>query len=240
MTVKERIERFEKENAPFTLYEHDNGRYSLGLRFSFFEGKYENYGQEAFNDYAIQVGEPVKDGVFYTHGNGYEWDAVFKKAFESDERIVLIDMDSEAGSFFCVADDLSLLEEFGSRFRAMCEDKEGFSKLVCQALAEAEQESIFHQENKTVKWCIDGVSRFSMEIITPEHHLHLAEGQGVDLLKGRNITATDSISGETVTVNAKDLLRYRVTDFDEDYENSHFTITAEPVQSEDITATITM
>lgn len=240
MTVKERIKQFEEENAPFTLYEHDNGRYSLGLRFTFFEGKYENYGQEAFNDYALQVGDPVKDGRFYTHGNGYEWDTVFKKAFENDERIALIDMDSEAGSFFCKADDLSLLEEFGSRFRAMCEDKEGFSKLVCQALAEAEQESVFHQENRTVKWCIDGASRFSMEIITSEHHLHLTEGQGVDLLKGRNITATDSINGETVEVNAKELLRYRVTEFDEDSENRHFRITAEPVQSEDITASLTM
>ena len=151
-----------------------------------------------------------------------------------------IDMDSEAGSFFCVADDLSLLEEFGSRFRAMCEDKDGFAKLVCQALAEAEQEAAFHQDNKTVKWYIDGSSRWEMEIITSEHHLHLAEGQGVDLCRGRNITATDSISGEAVEVNAKELLRYRVTDFDEDYENHRFTLNAEPVQSEELTASMTM
>lgn len=240
MTVKERIKQFEKENAPFTLYEHDNGRYSLGLRFSFFTGRYENYGQEAFNDYALQAGEPVKDGQFFTHGNGYEWEDVFCKAFEQDERLLQIDMDSEAGSFFCVADDLSLLEEFGSRFRAMCEDKEGFSRLVCQALAEAEQESIFHQENQTIKWHIDGASRWSMEIITPEYHLHLAEGQGVDLLKGRNITATDSISGEAVEVNAKDLLRYRVTESEYDRENDSLTLKAEPVQSEDLTASMTM
>ena len=80
MTVKERIKRFEKENAPFTLYEHDNGRYSLGLRFTFFEGKYENYGQEAFNDYALQAGDPVKDGRFYTHGNTADENKHLRKA----------------------------------------------------------------------------------------------------------------------------------------------------------------
>ena len=240
MTVSERIRRFEKENAPFTLYEHDDGKYSLGLRFSFFFGEYEDYGQEAFNQYALQIGEPVKKDGFYTHGNGYEWDAVFLKAFEDDERIMQIDTDSEAGSFFCVSDDLSLLEEFGSRFRTMCEDKDGFSKLVCQALAEAEQESAFHQENKTVKWYLNGSSLWEIEIITPEQNLHIEAGKGRDLCRGRNITATDSISGETVEVNAKDLLCYRVTDFDEDYENRHFTLTAEPIQSEDLTTAITM
>lgn len=240
MTVKERIRRFEKENTPFTLYEHDNGRYSLGLRFTFFEGKYENYGQEAFNDYALQAGDPVKDGRFYTHGNGYEWEDVFRKAFEQDERLMQIDFDSEAGSFFCNADDLSLLEEFGSRFRAMCEDKEGFSKLVCQALAEAEQEDEFHHANKTVKWHIAADTRSAMEIITPQHHLHIAAGQGVDLWKGKNFTAIDSISGETVEVNAKDLLRYHVTEGEYDRENSSLILKAEPVQSEDLTASMTM
>lgn len=240
MTNKERIERFEQENEPFTLYENDNGSFTLGLRFSFFKGKYEDYCRNAFIQYAKIAGDPVKVNGLYTHGNGYEWESVFQKAFEQDERLQQIVFDSEAGSFFCNSDSLDILEDFGRRFRVMCEDEKSFADLVCQALSEAEQESAYHRENKTVKWHIEGASRWSMEIVTPEHHLCFDEGQGVDLCKGKAILVKDSISGEMVEVNSKELLRYQVTYFDEDGENRHVRMNAEPIQSEDLANAITM
>ena len=77
-----------------------NGSFSLGLPFTFLEGRYQNYGQDAFNRYAIERGDPVKNGGLYTHGSGYEWETVFQKAFEQDENLQRIDFDSEAGAFF--------------------------------------------------------------------------------------------------------------------------------------------
>lgn len=240
MTNEERIKRFEEQNLPFMLYDHKDGGFSLGLPFTFLEGKYKNYGQEAFNRYAIERGDPVKNGGLYTHGSGYEWETVFQKAFEQDEKLQCIDFDSEAGAFYCYADDLSLLEDFGRRFRAICEDQENFASLVCEALAEAEQEKEYHSGNNTVKYNIECRTRWSMEIITPEQHLRIEKDQGEELWKGRNITAADDISGNTVKVNAKDLLRYHVTECQEDFENHHLILKAEPVQSESLTNTLSM
>ena len=232
VTNEERIQQFEKQNPPFMLYDHKDGSFSLGLPFTFLEGRYKNYGQEAFNRYAIKRGDPVKDGQFFTHGSGYEWETVFQKAFEQDNDLQRVDFDSEAGAFFCYADDLSLLEDFGSRFRTICEDQESFSSLVCQALSEAEQETEYHMDHNTVKYNIECRTRWSMEVITPEQHLHIEKGRGVELWKGRNIIAEDSISGNTIEVNAKDLLRYHVTECEEDYENHHILLRAEPGQNE--------
>ena len=240
MTNEERIKQFEQQNPPFMLYDHKNGSFSLGLPFTFLEGRYQNYGQDAFNRYAIERGDPVKNGGLYTHGSGYEWETVIQKAFEQDENLQRIDFDSEAGAFFCYADDLSLLEDFGRRFRDICEDQETFASLVCQTLAEAEQEKEYHSGNNTVKYNIECRTRWSMEIITPEQHLRIEKGQGEEFWKGRNIMAADSVSGNIVEVNAKELLRYHVTECQEDFENHHLILKAEPVQSESLTNTLSM
>ena len=92
---------------------------------------------EAFNRYAERNGEPVMENGLYTHGSGYEWEDVFKKAFEMDENIGKIGFDCEASGFFCYAEDLTLLEELGRRFRALCMDTKSFESLVCSALQEA-------------------------------------------------------------------------------------------------------
>jgi len=55
-----------------------------------------------------------------------------------------------------------------------------------------------------------------MEIITPKQHLQIEAGQGVALWEGRNITALDMDCGNVVEVNAKELLRYHVTECKED------------------------
>lgn len=137
MSIEQRIKTFNRANPPFYLVEHDDGTFSLCLAFSFLRGKYAGFGQDAFNQYAKQIGEPVKEDGFYTHGNGYEWESVFKKAFEKTPNISKIRFDCEAGGFFCYSRDLSVLEDLGSQFRKICLDKNGFAELVCTALEEA-------------------------------------------------------------------------------------------------------
>lgn len=130
-----------RANPPFYLVDHDDGTFSLCLAFSFLRGKYAGFGQDAFNQYARQIGEPAKEDGFYTHGNGYEWEIVFKKAFEEAPNINKIRFDCEAGGFFCYSRDLSVLEDLGGRFRKICLDKEEFPELVCTALEEAALQS---------------------------------------------------------------------------------------------------
>ena len=137
MDIKQRINKFNTENRPFYIVDHENGKYSLCLAFSFLEGDYKDFGQDAFDRYALEIGEPVVDDLgLFTHGHGYEWQTVFEKAFESDPKSSRIQYDCEAGGFFCYAESLALLEDFGTRFRAVCMDGEKFAELVSTALRE--------------------------------------------------------------------------------------------------------
>ncbi len=137
MDIRQRINRFNTENRPFYIVDHDSGEYSLCLAFSFLDGEYKEFGQDAFNRYALEINEPVVDGRgMFTHGSGYEWQAVFEKAFEGDPDSGRIRYDCEAGGFFCYADSLPLLEDFGTRFRAVCMDGEKFAEIVSTALKE--------------------------------------------------------------------------------------------------------
>lgn len=138
MDSKQRINKFNTENRPFYIVDHKNGEYSLCLAFSFLEGEHKNFGQEAFNRYALEIGEPVmEDRGLFTHGSGYEWQTVFEKAFECDPGSGKIQYDCEAGGFFCYSESLPVLEDFGRRFRAVCVDGEKFAELVSAALREA-------------------------------------------------------------------------------------------------------
>ena len=140
MDIKNRIEAFNRDNAPFYLVDHDSGEFSLCLALSFVPQEYRDFGQEAFNRYAERNGEPVMENGLYTHGSGYEWEDVFKKAFEKEDNLNKISFDCEAGGFFCYADSLSLMEDLGSRFKAMIDDTEDFANLVSSALKEANQD----------------------------------------------------------------------------------------------------
>lgn len=79
MDIKNRIEAFNRDNAPFYLVDHDSGEFSLCLALSFVPQEYRDFGQEAFNRYAERNGEPVMENGLYTHGSGYEWEDVLKK-----------------------------------------------------------------------------------------------------------------------------------------------------------------
>ena len=136
--VAQRIEEFDAANAPFWLMDYENGRYGLSIPVTFTEPPYTNFGQKAFDAYAQQIGENVKRDGLFTCGNGYDWQYVFEKAFENDPLLEKIHFDCEAGGFYTRSDDLSALEQLGSRFREICEDGQAFRELVCTALAEAE------------------------------------------------------------------------------------------------------
>lgn len=137
--VVQRIEEFNAGNAPFDLMDYENGRYGLSIPVSFAEPPYNNFGQKAFDAYAVQTGEPVKRDGLFTCGNGYDWQYVFEKAFENEPLLENIQFDCEAGGFYCRSNDLSALEQLGSRFREICDSGQAFQDLVCTALAEAEQ-----------------------------------------------------------------------------------------------------
>lgn len=135
MDIRQQIEKFDAENKPFYMVDHEDGEYSLCLPLSSLKGEYKDFGQEAFNQYAIRVGEPITDGRFYTHGSGHEWKDVFEKAFEGEENLEQITFDCEAGGFFCYSRNFNILAEYGRRFRDMCMNEQGFTELVCKALS---------------------------------------------------------------------------------------------------------
>lgn len=88
--VQERIQKFNQENAPFYLVDHDGKSFSLCLALSFLPDEYEDFGQVAFNRYAEEIGDPIMERGLYTYGNGYEWEEVFKKTFESTLILTLL------------------------------------------------------------------------------------------------------------------------------------------------------
>lgn len=208
MNTEQRLKTFNKENAPFYIVDHEDGEFSLCLAFSFLSGDYADYGQAAFNHYAEQIGDPVIERDLYTHGNGYEWESVFKKAFENDANIDKISFDCEAGGFFCYTDDLTLLEDFGKRFRAICVDTDRFSELVCTALTEA---AIREAEDEKIRGTVRGFlvecPDAEAEIVTPDGRLTLTAEQGQQLLNG----SMESIAIGGVEVDADALLSQKIT-----------------------------
>ena len=121
MEIQQRIEAFNTENAPFYIVGLENGVYSLCLPLDLLGDKYSPYCQEAFDAYAVEIGEPASSpNGLKTHGSGYEWEAAFREAFTDDPHISEILFDCEMGGFFCDSSDLSLLEGFGRRFKAIC------------------------------------------------------------------------------------------------------------------------
>ena len=139
MDIQQQIKKFDNENKPFYMVDHEDGGYSLCLPLSSLTGGYSDFGQAAFNQYAISAGEPITDGRFYTHGDGHEWEHVFKKAFEGEDNLKKISFDCEAGGFFCSSNDFNVLAEYGGRFRDVCMNEQEFTELVCRALSEERQ-----------------------------------------------------------------------------------------------------
>ena len=120
---------------PFDIQKLPHGSYCLALRFSFFDGEYAGYGQDAFDSYAASKGEaPVDELGLHSHGSGYDWDDVFRYAFKDMSGAQELAFDSEAGCFFCCANDLELLKTCAATMRSCCENQEQFAALVREAL----------------------------------------------------------------------------------------------------------
>ena len=63
MDIKQQIKKFDEENKPFYMMDHEDGVYSLCLPLSFLSEEYRDFGQEAFNQYTIRAGESVTDFI---------------------------------------------------------------------------------------------------------------------------------------------------------------------------------
>lgn len=229
LTVEERIRQFNQENAPFYLVAHDGKSYSLCLALSFLPEEYEDFGQAAFNRYAEKIGDPIMKNGLFTHGNGYEWEAVFKKYFESDPDLSKIRFDCEGGGFFCDADDLAVLEDMGKRFREVCMDTSRFTELTVTALQEAavreEQES---EMRKTVRGFLTQNPQATVDLVVEEGHIRLNPEQAKALLESMYIKIMDSNTGVAVQYLASEILDQKIQfQHAVAFGEEHYTIIAE-------------
>lgn len=184
------------------------------FKFTFFEGEHKNFGQEAFDRYALEIGDPVMDGGMFTHGTGYEWQAVFEKAFEGDPESGSIDYDCEVGGFFCYAKSLSVLEDLGARFRAVCMDEEKFTELVSTALKEREEKERQDEEMRhTLRGVFAERPQNIIDVMTPDGFLQLTADQRQQLLSGELKTV---IIGD-LEVDAEYLLDQKIANVNYDF-----------------------
>lgn len=147
MNVKNEIKAFNKECEPFYIVDHDDNSFSLCLSLSSLPSEYENFGQEAFNAFAVERGESVKDGYGrYNRGSGYDWQDACKKAFENHPNFNEIKFDSEAGGFFCYSYNLEALIDIGKKFKALAEDTEEFTKVITAGITKAEDEQAKYEK----------------------------------------------------------------------------------------------
>ncbi|MCQ4022421.1 MULTISPECIES: immunity 51 family protein [unclassified Ruminococcus] len=214
MNIRQRIDKFNQESPPFYIVDHEDGSYSLCLPLDMLGDEYYPYCQDAFDAYAAEIGEPAysKNGL-KTHGSGYEWEAAFREAFKDDPNISKILFDCEMGGFFCYANDLTLLEDFGSRFKDICEDTEGFIPIVSAGIKnaeawEAEQEALM----RTVKGQLMQKPSAIFDIMTPDGNVRLTPEDSKELLDG---------SRQFITINgvihaSYELLNQEITDMQTD------------------------
>ena len=186
MENERRIKDFNRENRPFYIVDHDDGTFALCLPFDLLTGQYANYCQIAFDNYAKLIGHPMYNSIgFRTHGSGYEWEAAFRQAFRNDPNISRVLFDCEAGGFFCSFDDLDILEDFGIRFKDVCEDTNRFTEVITEGIQfqeawEKEQEQLM----KTVKGQLMKHPSAVFEIKTPDGDIRLSPNDIKLLLSG--------------------------------------------------------
>lgn len=214
MEIKQRIDRFNRDNPPFYIVNHDDGTFSLCLPLDFLCGEYRLYCQDAFDAYAAEIGEPACDEYgLYNHGSGYEWEAAFREAFKDDPGIDKISFDCEMGGFFCYANDLSLIEDFGRRFKKICEDTERFTPIVSQGIKTAEaQREEYERLMGTVRGQLMKNPSVDFEIMTPDGNIRITPEDGKALL---DIDTEVVRIGNTI-VSTQELLDQEVADMQRD------------------------
>lgn len=142
----QKMDAFREQAAPFYIVDHDDGTFSLCLPFSFCDDAITENCQKAFDAYAQSIGIPAVNRYgLHTFGNGYQWEEVFQQAFKNDPKLQQIHFDSEAGGFFCNADDLEVLTDLGSQFHEVCKDPERFAALIPAAIEMAEKRQVWEK-----------------------------------------------------------------------------------------------
>lgn len=183
---KEEIQNINEQIRPFDIQMRALGDYYLALRFSFFEGPDAEYGQDAFDAYAVSKGEsPVNEYGLHIHGNGYEWDEVFKYAFKDTPGYEKLTFDSEAGCFFCDCDDLDLLKTCAMTMKQLCESNH-FAELVQNALDQSSRQNAESQESgEKMQFCGKTVERIAVSSYRSSPvcmALELKSGEGSDVI----------------------------------------------------------
>lgn len=228
--IDKRIEELNKDLDPFYLVSHDDGMYSLCL---YINGLKDDYGQAAFDAYAKEIGEPIRDEQgFYSYGSGYDWEAAFREAFKDDPNLKRIRFDCEAGGFFCDGFDLEMMADFGKRFKELCEDTERFIPIVSEGIRQekyrqAEAERVSH----TVRGHILQHPFAKFEIQTQQGNFKLKAGKGKKLLDGTLTGVTSKAGG--VELTADEFLDQTVTASQRDlFDDNSYKLKAETEQEE--------
>lgn len=209
MQVIERIEAFNKENKPFYIVNHSDGKFSLCLPLDMLPDEYYPYCQEAFNAYAEEIGvskHHLSGG--HRFGDGYDWQAAFSQAFAGDPNLEKINFDCEASGFFCTCHDLAILEQYGAKFREICTDTARFVPIVSQGIRKMEQQ-MKEQEQlmKTVRGQLMENPNAIFHIMTPDGPITLHPMDTKELLDGTRTT----IDIEGAHYAAFELLEQEVT-----------------------------
>lgn len=217
MQVIERIEAFNKENKPFYIVNHSDGKFSLCLPLDMLPEEYYPYCQEAFDAYAVETGvstHTLSGG--HRFGDGYDWQAAFCQAFAGDPNLEKINFDCEASGFFCACRDFALLEQYGVRFREICTDTARFTSIVSQGIQRMEQQ-MKEQERlmKTVRGQLMGKPNARFHIMTPDGPVTLHPADTKELLDGTRTT----IDIEGTHYAAFELLDQEVAAFQTDLFN---------------------
>lgn len=190
MHIRERIVIFNKENKPFYIVNHSDGKFSLCLPLDMLPEEYYPYCQEAFDAYAEEIGvSKLQLSGRNRFGDGYDWQAAFSQAFAGDPNLEKISFDCEASGFFCGSHDLDILEQYGAAFREICTDTERFIPIVSQGIQRMEQQ-MKEQEQlmKTVRGQLMANPRAVFYIMTPDGALTLHPDDTKDLLAGKRPT----------------------------------------------------
>ena len=112
------------------------------------------------------------------------------------------------GGFFCDANNLSLIEDFGKRFKAICEDTERFTPIVSQGIKKAEaQQAEQERLMRTVRGQLMQNPSAHFDMMTPDCNIRLMPEKDKALLDGK----TQFIKIGGVTYAAYELLDQEVS-----------------------------
>lgn len=231
MNCKDKIKEFNKDNKPFYIVDHDDGTFSLCLPLDLLEEGFRDYRQEAFDAFAAENGEPLVKGHFKTYGSGYDWQSAFQEAFKDDPNIGQVFYDCEAGGFFCYCSDLTVITDFGKRFKSICENYGQFAPIVSRGIRNARmREEAEEKLMQTLKGHLMRNPNATFEVRTPLGSICITPDISKKLLNG----LTEFIDIEGTPYSSSELLNQSVISRQTDlFDKNHIRMkTEEAIESE--------